>query len=180
MIRQVLGGVKGKQITLLPYFVKQSLGKRGEGIKDPLLIHLGMASLYGWIAYTIYDDFLDEEGNPQKLPVATIAHRALTALFSDPQAISPDFTIFFHHIMDDLEQANAWEVAHCRTQIINDAVSLETLTIPDFGAYEWLAKRSLGHAIAPLAILFSLGYRYYSPEVQNLLGFLSITSLPGN
>lgn len=150
-----------KQVALLPYYFKLSLGNRGKNITDQFLVVLGMANLYGWIAYTIYDNFLDNEGDPKKLSVANFALRELTKIFS---TILPgtEFDQFFDKIMDRLENANTWEVTNCRSK---------NFTIPDYDDLEKLVDRSLGHALAPIAILFYLGFNDRSKEVKSLLHF---------
>jgi DNA-directed RNA polymerase subunit beta' len=68
------------KIILLPYLFYKSIHTQKK-LPDDFFIKLGAANLYGWIAYTIYDDFLDEEGNPQHLPAANICLRELTSIF---------------------------------------------------------------------------------------------------
>lgn len=159
-----------KQITLLPYFFKLSLGERGKNISKELLVKLGTANLFGWLAYTIYDNFLDEEGDPKYLSIANVALRELTIIFN---GILPNtqFAKFFHKIMDQLDSANSWEVTHCRATILDGKLNLKNFTIPDYGDFSKLAERSIGHALTPVAILFALGFNEQSREVRSLLQF---------
>lgn len=151
------------EIVLLPYYFKRALGTRAQRVPDELLIQLGLATLYGWIAYTIYDDFLDGEGEARQLGVANVTLRELTTIANQVLQNSPEGQRWFHRLMDTTEAANTWEVTHCRT--------LTPLRIPDYGDYARLAERSLGHALGPVAILLTLGHGPNSPEVSATLAF---------
>lgn len=155
---KTLLGDKDGSIVLLPYFFSHSLGKTGKNIPEELLISLGLANLYGWIAYTIYDDFLDDEGDPKLLSLANACLRELTKIFLGIAQKNDDFGKLFTRIMDKLDSANAWEVTNCRTK--------NTCVIPEYGNFIRLAERSLGHALGPLAILCSLGYKNGSREIK--------------
>ena len=154
---------KDQQRALMPYFFASALGPKAKEIEKEFLLKLGMANLYGWLAYTIYDNFLDNEGEPRSLPVANLALRELTQIYTGllPQT---DLPKTFQKIMDELEGANNWEVKYAHL------VSLKN-NLPKWNQYEKLAQRSLGHALGPLAILFYLGYRANSSEVKALITF---------
>lgn len=161
-IHKLLHDDTAKQISLLPYYFTQTLGRRQKEISSELVIQLGAVNVFGWIAYTIYDDFLDEEGDPHLLSFATIALREVINIFENilPQT---DFVAFSQQIMDQLDRANAWEVSNTRSKS----------KLPRYGNYHQLADKSLGHALGPLAILFALGYNKNSPEIKNLLLFFT-------
>lgn len=154
---------KDQQRALMPYLFAWTLGKRAKKLEKQFLLKLGMANLCGWLAYTIYDNFLDKEGSPQSLPVANVALRELTKTFTEllPQT---DWPKIFQKIMDEMEGANNWEVKYTHL------ISLKN-NLPKWGQDEKLAQRSLGHALGPLAILFYLGYGANSPEVRALITF---------
>lgn len=159
------------QITLLPYFFKTALDENNAVISDKHLISLGAANVYGWMAYTIYDHLLDEEGEPTTLSFANIALRELTRIFYDIARETDGYWELFQEIMDQLDGANAWEISYCRVKIKNEKINLQKVTLPNFGNYEKLAQKSFGHALGPLAILFLLGYNKESSEVKNLCQF---------
>lgn len=179
-LETTLKGDKDRQIVLLPYFFNLSLGEQGRGAPTEFIVQLGLANLYGWIAYTIYDDFLDEEGSPKLLSVANVCLRDLTKIFNSVLPQETGFSLFFQQVMDTIDSANTWEITHCRIKnqesgirnkkekfIIHNSLFI----IPEFGDFSKLAQRSLGHALGPIAILFSLGYKEDSSEVKNLMDF---------
>ncbi len=149
-LEKTIHGDKDGSIVLLPHFFANSLEKDGANVPRELIISLCLANLYGWIAYTIYDDFLDDEGEPKLLSLANVCLRELTGIFHRIAKQDPSFEKIFTGIMDKLDSANAWEVAHCRLK--------NTPLIPDYGNFSRLAERSLGHALGPLAILSFLKY----------------------
>lgn len=171
-LNKTLKGDKDKQIVLMPFFFKASLGKNGEDVADNLLVQLGTINLYGWIAYGIYDDFLDEEGDPKLLSVANLCLRESTTIFNSILPPKSKFHLFLQQVVDTIDAANTWEVTHCRVNPKNLLTkNLKSLKIPDYNNYSKLAERSLGHALGPIAILFSLGYKASSLEVKNLMKF---------
>lgn len=160
-LKKTLSGDKDIQIVLLPYLFASSFGQK---LDKELVIQLGLSNLYGWVAYTIYDDFLDLEGNPELLPIANVCLREVTEIFKDVLPEDTKFYDFSKKILDKIDSANAWEVSNCRFEKKVDE-------IPDYGDLSMLADRSLGHALGPIAILFSLGYGEESPEVMELVDF---------
>jgi hypothetical protein len=161
---------KDRQRALMPYFFKLALGCRAEKIDHELIINLGMANLYGWLAYTIYDNFLDNEGRPQSLSAANVALRELTRI-SESILPGTDFSLFFRKIMDQLDGANTWETKYARLEIKDNILFSSKTTLLKWGNYQRLAWRSLGHVLGPVAILFALGYSENSPEIKNLIAF---------
>jgi hypothetical protein len=70
MATQVLADARGQEIPLLPTVFWQACGAP-PGVTEEQRRVLGTANVLGWMAYTVLDDFLDEEGKPPLLPVAT-------------------------------------------------------------------------------------------------------------
>jgi hypothetical protein len=113
------------------------------------------------VAYTLYDDFLDDEGSPVTLPLANMALRELVLLLErDP---APGLGVVATRQLDCMETANAWEVSHCR---IKRQTELLTVAPPDYGDLSRLADRSIGHSLGCTAMLLELGYGAESVEVR--------------
>lgn len=152
------------EITLLPYLFSRSLGRQAKPLAPLLFRHLGLANLYGWLAYTIYDDFLDDEGRPVQLGAANWALRSSVLHF---QAALPRHAAFQKYVLatfTTIDDANTWEVAHCRFTVSKDHLVIGPL--PTFGNRQRLAERSLGHTLTPLAVLTTLGYPPGSPVFE--------------
>jgi hypothetical protein len=160
-----------RQITLLPYYFTFMLGKNGKKISEELLIKLGIINLLGWVAYTIYDNFLDEEGNPVQLSVANFLLREITTIAENLNLTKKGFSSIFQSIMNGIDSANIWETRYCRIKIIEGTIQIKSLVLPKWNNYEKLAERSYGHALGPLAILIDLGFSEESQEMKYLREF---------
>ncbi|MFZ5392096.1 MAG: hypothetical protein ACOZAR_02770 [Patescibacteria group bacterium] len=137
------------EIVLLPYVLaKNSVTKMGQKEID----NLCLASLYGWMAYTIYDDFLDDEGEKKYLPVANLWFRELIKIYQNLNI--EGLNQWFEKIMDEMEGANVWEVKNCR---FDPNSEFDLKKIPRYGQMEMLAGKSLGHALAGVAVLGMTG-----------------------
>ncbi|HSX00697.1 MAG TPA: hypothetical protein VLF67_00505, partial [Candidatus Saccharimonas sp.] len=165
---RVLADDPAAQITLLPYLFRSALGESGRDISDDRLVELGQLSFYGWVAYTIYDDFLDDEGDPRLLSCANVAMRELVLALTREAGRTPGFGDLAWAVLDRQEAANAWEVTHCRARRQSDVLKMPA---PDFGSLQVLAERSMGHALGCLALTLELGYATDSPEAHALERF---------
>jgi hypothetical protein len=165
--KQLLKNDKDKQITLLPLLIARSLKGGSKKVPFGMMVDLGAASVYGWIAYTIYDNFLDEEAETSSLPLANVCLRELTIIFDNVLPDKNGFKKVFQKIMDSLEEANSWEVKNCRV----DRERSQKMPVPKYGKYQFLADRSLGHSLGSIAIFMSLGFKEKSKEVKNLVLF---------
>jgi len=165
LLAQVANSNNGTEITNLAMATNLGLMEPVRRGVTRFIKSLSQANLYGWLAYTIYDDFLDDEGNPRNLSAANVAHRRAFLGFHEvlPQ---PDFQQFVTDTFDTIDTANAWELTNCRTIIKNDQIMLQQL--PIYGGRMKLAERSLGHALGPLALLAKRGYLPGSPEFTGL------------
>jgi hypothetical protein len=167
--KRILKGSKTSQVTLLPYYVQKSLGNN-KSADENVLAELGTASLYGWMAYTIYDDFFDGEGDPEVLSLANICLRELTSIYCDNFAKDEKFLQFFRNTMDRIDSANAWEISNCRAQLAGSDLAIPD-RLPEFGKLERLADRSIGHALGPVAVLYLQIGNIESSEIKNLMAF---------
>ena len=176
MVAYIVARDTDHQVGLLPYWSAQSF--RIAPLPDSFLTALGAATLYGWVAYTIYDDFFDDEGELLRLSAANTCLRELTTLFTQrvEEALpGSGFSLCFHRVMDMVDNATTWELNHCRvgaSVFTPEGVhALWHMPLPSFDDYEMLAQKSLGHALGPLAVLFASGYTETSPEVGGVLRF---------
>ncbi len=166
--RNTLKGDKADQIILLPYYFQKALGQKE--IDESLIAELGTASLYGWMAYTIYDDFIDDEGDPKLLSLANICLRELTSIYSVNFVSDERFLKFFKNIMDRIDSANLWEASNCRVKISDSCLTIPE-KLPEYGNMERLADRSIGHALGAAAILYLNTNETESEEMKNLVSF---------
>ena len=160
-----------EKITALAYEFREALYRNGKIVPFDIVEQLSLANLYGWMAYDIYDDALDDDDghNPSPLPCANFFHRALMETYSALNARIPGVRSLFDDMMDRMDDANAWEQDHCRIAINGGTLEDAALpmALPQFGSYQTLADRSIGHAMGPLAELLYAGYAPSSEEYKN-------------
>lgn len=163
--------MKDEKVTGVAYYFREALYKNGKIVPLDIVEQLSLANLYGWMAYEMYDDALDGDGNsdhddPSSIPCANLFLRLLTDTYSTLSARIPKIKFLFDETMMRVDNANAWEQKYCRIIAKNSDTVLDT--IPQFGDHAMLADRSIGHAIGPLAELLFAGYEVNSQEYKNM------------
>lgn len=165
MLTHMTSGDPQHEITLLPYICAQTLASpMSLSGNEQLFTNLGLANLYGWIAYTIYDDFLDDEGKPIQLSAANIALRSSLLQFQKAMPLEAAFQSLVEETFTVIDNANTWEIIHCRFKVTQKSIALGSL--PRFGQRSKLAERSLGHGLTPLAVLVAQGISLDDPSLQ--------------
>lgn len=155
LLGKLAGGGNGPEIIGLPARFNGSLLEGLDPAPEGLLDALGLVNLYGWLAYTVYDDFLDEEGKPELLPAANTAMRKSLAGFSQALPGHQAWRQMVRQVFDAIDGANAWEQAGCRFKCHSGRLVAGRL--PDYSNMSKLAERSLGHALPPMAVLAAKG-----------------------
>jgi hypothetical protein len=140
-----------QEITMLSHLFAQSLTQRTKAQNDEHCTVLGQANFYTWIAYTVYDDCIDDEMTPNQLPIANIAQRTALRQYMSFAPLHPDIADIVDRTFDSMDTANSWELATCRFQIDGDTLTIQT--IPSYGNRAILAERALGHILGPLLLV---------------------------
>ncbi|MFA5127732.1 MAG: hypothetical protein WC457_01880 [Patescibacteria group bacterium] len=161
-----------RQMSLMPYCMKQALGKNGRKISDDTVAEMGLANIFYWTAFIIYDNFwdVDEEADPRTLPTANLYARHYSNFFHSLLPERTGFREFFRELMDNLDAANTWETTYCRTKVAGNHFVVPDF-LPDYGDYEMKYRPASGHALGSAAMLYMLGYNEDSSEVKNLLDY---------
>lgn len=123
---------------------------------------LNNANVDGWLAYTIYDDLLDDEGDLGLLGVANMAMRRSVNSFVAALQNQGDFTSFVQQVFASVDRANTWEVLHAR----------DPECLPNYRNLHKLAERSWGHILAPTGVMLLAGHKLDSPEVTLMHNFM--------
>jgi hypothetical protein len=158
--------MRDTRISSLAYEFQKALGAPGSMIPADVTESLALASLYGWMAYSLYDHALDDEPHAAALlPCANFFLRTLSKIYSGIAGHAREIQVLFDKTMDQIDNANAWEQKNCRMP--NSLNGSFPRTLPPFGDYNILADRSIGHGMGPLAQLLFLGYTEDSEEYKN-------------
>jgi len=171
-IRKTIEGNFDKQMSLMAFYTKQALGKKGRKISDTMIAAMGLANIFYWTAFIIYDDFWDEDeaADPQILPTANLYARHYISFFAKILPKKTRFVEFFHKLMDKLDAANTWETTHCRTKV-KDNKFIIPKKLPDYENYDHKYEPASGHILGPVAMFVHLGYGLDSSEVKNLISY---------
>lgn len=144
------------------YSLDEKLRKK---ISNKITYKLGLINLLGWCAYTIFDNIIDKDCSQDALPLANIFYSELeTALNTLPIDNKTGFFEFKNRKIKDINIGNWWEQKHLTLD------NKRLFEVNEFN-YEYLANKSIGHAISSVAILCYLGYSVKSKEVIKLMEF---------
>ncbi|HTB48771.1 MAG TPA: hypothetical protein VK712_01675 [Verrucomicrobiae bacterium] len=154
-----------QQITAMANLTATAYGQHP---KPVILEHLNLASLHGWIAYSIYDDFLDGEGLPPELAIANHALRQTTRHYYAALPKHAGFQQLVDRTLDTVDTANRWEVLRARGRLDGTQLYYE---LPSYGRYDQLAERSWGHMLAASGTLLAIGHSIDSPQLRQLQRF---------
>lgn len=161
--RRVMQDAAGEQVTAPATLTAQAGNWR---ISPQTLEHLNLGSLYGWMAYTLYDDILDGDGQSSDIGVANIALRRSMCNLTAALPKHTDFVKYVASVFDTIDIANDWEQQHARATLNGD--DLELVRLPDYQTYNQLAERSLGHSLAASGVLVERYGSLNHPQVQAL------------
>lgn len=171
-IKRTISGNPDRQMPLMPFYLKQALGKKGNRVTDPMVAKMGLANIFFWTAFIVYDDFwdCDEAADPRLLPVANLFARDYTSYFVTLLPPDTGFPDFFRELMDRLDAANAWETSSCRAAVGGTSFHIPE-NIPDYGDYSQKFWPAAGHILGPVAMLLFSGYGLESAETKNLVSY---------
>lgn len=161
-----------RQMSLITHYFKQALGQKGEIINDDFVIKAGLANIFYWTAFIIYDNFWDEDEKalPKILPAANLYARHYIDFYNSVFPQNPEFKIFFQELMDKLDAANNWETLYCRTKVFNNKFLIPQ-KLPNYRNYELKFYPTAGQILGPVAIMIKLGFRLKSTEVNYLIKY---------
>jgi len=162
-IEKTIRSNRDKQMSLMAHYTKMALGEAGKTVSDELIAEIGLANIFFWTAFIIYDDFWDQDpaADPRLLPIANIFARHYTDFYINLSE-DKEFRPFFHDLMDKLDAANAWEVENCRAKVEGDIFYIPQ-NLPDFGDYEKKYRPASGHILASVAVFTKID-RDLKPE----------------
>jgi hypothetical protein len=170
MVRAIEKEDTNHYVALLPYyFWKICKGKKH--IPHDVLVTLGVINVLGWVAYTLFDDVLDEEGKPFDVSIATTALRTITSLAVSIDPKNREVSRLFHTLLDMVDGANTWETLHCRTSVTDGYIRLDSLVFPPESSIQKIAERSIAHAFGPCVILLLSHHPNAKKEIASLIQF---------
>ncbi len=144
------------EIALLSKLFSDSLAMSEDRLSPSYTLELGISNVYSWIAYTIYDEVIDDHSSHNLIPVANLAMRRALQNYQSvvknfgakPSILEDSFT--------EMDAANIWELRHCRFGVEGGRIKVDA--VPDYGDRRILALRALAHIAGPMAQIDYLSY----------------------
>ncbi|MFA5024785.1 MAG: hypothetical protein WC523_07615 [Patescibacteria group bacterium] len=167
-IEAVIKSDRDQQILLLAYFFKLALGHSGARIASETIYELGVANLFLWLAYTIYDNIIDGDESPDSLPLANFAAREFVTRLNR-QKTSREYQFFFKKIMAKMDYSQIWERKYGRFNHHKDFIL--SAPIRNYQKPAALYAKSLAHCLGPMLILDQLKCPPESESGKNVLSF---------
>lgn len=160
----------GLFMTSINYHFVLALGI--DTIPKEKIIALDLANTFFWVAFIIYDDFWDqdEDADPKKLPAANLMARYYLQTYWEYSEQKPALKKILQELMVQADNANSWELAHCRLEIKDGQLILPTAW-PSYGDYQRKFYPTAGQLFGPLSILSSLGYDLTDKTVSQLINY---------
>lgn len=156
-------------ITCVPYITYKSLG-RHKVISNKILSSLSKATLYGWLAYDIYDDFFDNQAEAHNLSSANFALRELTSIFMSGY-LPEKFHRFFHEIMNIVDNANAQEALIPSIRMSHDSILINDRVVKISKKTRHPENKSIGHVLPIVAVYILSGKSFEHADVKNVIVF---------
>lgn len=116
------------------------------------LQRFGVANVYCWMAYMLYDDLIDGSNDTASLPIAGACLRKSYELYLAQTKSQPDNFAVVRNAFDQADYANAWEITNAKASMSRDGRRIYLSALPDYKDHAILASRSLPHILAPLLI----------------------------
>ena len=142
----------GYACTQIAHDTYKALGQP-KAISEAVLSELAKAQGLGWLAYSLFDEVIDEK-HVEMVPLAQCLYRYMLAIFQTYG--SRGFNAEASEIYTQMDSAQQWELMHC---------TMPQKQLPDFQAYDVLAEKSAGYMLGPLALLYHLGFEAQSKEI---------------
>lgn len=123
---------------------------------EKLIKILSKADIYWWRAYNIYDDILDGDSGPNKLPIANIYLINFLKSYYKLK-LSREFYKIFHEIIFQVEKANEKELTEKKIKFKNGEMIIPQ-NIQTFYDLKLISNKSLALSLGPVAIMFFLNF----------------------
>lgn len=152
-----------------PLWFSKLLSDREQRKIKKILPKIQNAQTFLWRALNIYDDFLDNEGKKEELPLANNYFRRYLKIHYQLN-LPDDYYKLFGKIMDDLEKADIKEALMPRLKIKNNLIISPGKIILEKNLSK-LSNKSLALALGPLALLFFLDYKSSDKKIKAGISF---------
>ena len=160
-LRKTLETDRHSTITLLPYRSVISLSDRVFSASlQTACVSCGLLSLYGWMAYSIYDRIIDGKENSRMLPVAHAFHREMCLLYEkSSRTLGKEISRIGDAIFDAMDCAELREIKN----------NLDGHT--QFPSKRQTIEKSIGFLIPSTLALVHAGLSPHGPDLKKYMRF---------
>jgi len=158
-----------QMITCIPYITQISLSNNS-GSNSKVIENLCEATLLGWLAYDIYDDFYDNQGLSHDLSVANYCLRLLTGIFTSDY-LPVEFHDYFYSTMDIVDNANSAESLIRKVKIHSNKINISKNLIDSANNIPVPHTKSIGHLLGVIAVYSINNKSLNSRLVKNAIQF---------
>jgi hypothetical protein len=152
ILRSLLKTDTKGEISMLPSYFNSCLPNAAP---QTTLQTLGVANLLVWLAYSLYDELIDQTAIPTMLPLANIAHRKALEYYRD--IVGHSFYEYVLQVFTEMDKANLWELQNCRALVQDEYIDIKSL--PVYGNGNLFANRAAAHYLGPIALLTAAGWQ---------------------
>ncbi len=143
------------QIATIADIIKNAFGLE---VEQNTVDALNLGSINGWLAYMLYDDFIDND-RPLERYMLSVANYALRLAYKYFRQALPENLLFQNRLdswLNITDEANAWEQLNAQAKSL-PGQKFYLKSLPNYGDLSHLAWRSYGHILAPIGILEAAG-----------------------
>lgn len=159
-MERLLESAEGRLITLTPYYARAAIASDAN---ETWCDELSLVSAFGWMSYSIYDDFMDGEGRVEYMPVANLAHIEMTARLR-----TLGYWSYSQRVLATMTEAQSIELITSRFKFPDE---LATAKIPDYGNYSLLYDRAAGHGLGWAHLFMRAGHGPSSFAFHQMMAF---------
>jgi hypothetical protein len=165
VVKQIVNRViKNENILDFPYAIYLLLRPNIKNkFNNGLLINIGVIQIVGWCAYTLYDDFIDKDGNDTYLTTAECLKQILQQKLIDLK-IDSNFYVLCQNLLYKLEYSYWWELEYYSKGSKNFGKYLNNSEFT-----EYLSWRLGGNLLIIAVILSKTGYKSDSEAGKSFL-----------
>lgn len=155
---------KRQEIGLAAYYANEYLNAP---LAKRITEELGYLNMLGWLAYQIYDDWLDEGKSHSPLTIAQIAWREVGGSFTSLCRGQIPLHNWVKSLLDEVDIANGLDYATNRLPQYTDGITLPA-PLPEVQNMTYC--KSIGHALG-VGIVFALGTQARENTLEGITQF---------
>lgn len=146
LVEKLINMDTNKELTGISSVFHSSLTTKPTAIPFDLRL-LGIANFYTWVAYSLYDNAIDQANNALDIPSANLLQRLAMHTYTKAGIHNTKLMNAFNTV----DKANAVEITRCRAKVTSKTITLAQVPAKNI-LKALLFERSIVHTIGPAQI----------------------------